>query len=286
MNSFKESFTRAYDYLKNNQIDLAWESVLEAENNYNYGAQEINISKEDLYILKGTIALSNGDILNSELSFENSLKENPVSVEGAMGMGKVFYSKGFKKEAADMFEWVTKNDPENSLAQSILERIKNEVEEELDIDYNECLVAAKEYYFVNDYQSVVQILDYAENKYRSEILTIRGDVELVNNDLEKAEKYYKEAIKLDPLSNNPSNGLAEVFIKRNDYVNAKAMLELTLNYNPEDQFALVKLSEINEKLGFSELNKNTNFISYDKLNEEQNSKLNIAFEEYGKKNYK
>ena len=114
MSAFKELYKHAYDLFQDGNYSEAQNTLNRAEELYNEYDEEL-INKEDVYILRGTIAIAQNDIDYAKELFETALKINPKSAEACMGLGQIFFSLDMKNEAKTMFEWAVINEPKNEI---------------------------------------------------------------------------------------------------------------------------------------------------------------------------
>ena len=126
MSLFSELYKKAYDLFNIQNYAEAQTVLNKAEAVYEDENAE-NINREDIEILRGSIALSQNDIENARDAFENALKQNNKSAEACMGLGQIFYLDGMKNEAKSMFEWAVNNEPDNKAAESNLSKINSEL---------------------------------------------------------------------------------------------------------------------------------------------------------------
>jgi tetratricopeptide (TPR) repeat protein len=75
-----------------------------------------------------------------------------------------------------------------------------------------------------------------------------GDVEVEKNDLVAGEKYYEEALKLQPNYADATIGLANVKSKNGDQAGAAALLERVIADDPTNYLAHFRLSAVYRKL--------------------------------------
>lgn len=283
MDTVSSKYQLLQNKIKNEDFSGAWDLITEIENNL---TDYTIINREEFLILKGTVALTINELDEAQIAFEDALEADNNSVQAAAGMGQVLYSRGLKKEALEMFKWVESTNPESINSQEIIERLENEINEETENnDFNIFLAKAKDNIIINNFSLAIENLKMAESLFKCEVAVIKGDIALAENRLTEAQNNYKEALYFNPRSVSACNGLGEMYLVKNDFESAKTMFEASLAISSDDSFALIKLAEVNEKLGYNELNKKNAFVNWDKLPSHLNTVLNNAFNEYGNKNF-
>ncbi len=123
-NLFKQYFERTKVSLKDNELNLAEESIVKAIENFKEG-DAIIIDYDDLMNLAGNIFLANGKFSNAQQYFEKELNLNPQSSAACFGLGQVFLMQDDLEAAKIMFEWAVKNDPNNTSAVDALANVNN-----------------------------------------------------------------------------------------------------------------------------------------------------------------
>ncbi|MFA8343789.1 MAG: tetratricopeptide repeat protein [Rhodothermaceae bacterium] len=288
---FNEIYQEAFNLFKLEKFDDAFEKLHEAEKEYQTGDETNGINYEDIYVLKGTIALTLGRIDDAQTAFESALESNPHSTEAAMGMGQVLYSSGMINEAEGMFTWVVENDPENDRALQILERIKREsgdsVEELVEVNdqISNMFENAYELFLANKYSESMEIVDDIEVRFKEEIQLLKGNILLGQGKFQKALDSFKKALEINKENSPACNGLAETYEELGQFEDAKIMYEYAIKINPNDQYALLGLAEINQKLGHSPLNNVDGFFGNLDLNDQIKTQLDIAYTLFEEKEF-
>ena len=255
-----------------------------------------NYTLEDYYILKGSAFLALNELDESRNLFEHALNENTKSVEACLGLGKVLYSSGMKKEAKVMFEWAVKNDPENETAKETLKNINNilgfpenhfteETPSDLNINLNELFIEAYELMMNSSYDESLETVKQLEELFGEEVNILKGNVYLAQDNFDKAKESFETALKINSRCVPAYNGLAELYASKNMLRDAKAMYEFALSVNPEDQFAGMGLAEINYDLGLPTIQSTYTFLTDGKLNKELDAKLNSAYQLFQEKEF-
>lgn len=289
---FNVLLEEALNHLKDDQFDLALTKLSQAELHYTDTSDSKSLNLEDIHILRGTINLAKGDLENAQKDFEKALKLNPRSSEASLGLGQVFYFADMLEEAATMIGWVAENYPENEVAKNALSRIEaemnssNKTEEYSDVeDLTKLYDNAYDCFLENNYEESLMKLQLLEKKYDYQVALLKGNVLLAQGKDELAETEFKKAFTYEKKSAPLCSSLGKLFMKKNQFNDAKNMFERALAINPEDQFALVSLAEVNEKLGFSPLNKMFNFPTGDELGENITDLLDQAYADFANKKY-
>lgn len=258
-----------------------------------------NYSAEDFYILLGSAYLALNDIDNSRNAFEHALTENTKSVEACLGLGKVLYSTGMKKEAKIMFEWAVRNDDSNEGAWEALKNINLilgfpaehftedslSAEDELNVNLNELFVEAYELMMNDSFDESLQTVDELEKLFGEEINVLKGNIYLAQDEFDKAKECFESALKINSRCVPAYNGLAELYASKNMLRDAKSMFEFALSVDPEDQFAGMGLAEINYELGLPTIQSTYTFLTDGKLNKELDVKLNSAYKLFQEKEF-
>lgn len=288
---FNEIYQEAFNLFKLEKFEEAFKKLNEAEKEYYAGAESNGINREDIYVLKGTMALTLGKVNEAQVAFENALEFNPHSIKAAMGMGQVLYSAGLINEAEGMFTWIVANDPENTKANEILAKIKDEVEDtieetvEVDDQISNMFENAYELFLANKYSESMEIVDEIELKFKEEIQLLRGNILLGQGKFKEALEAFKLVLELNKESSPACNGLAETYEELSQFEDAKIMYEYAIKINPNDQYALLGLAEINQKLGHSPLNNIDGFFGSLDLSDQMKYELNSAYTHFENKEY-
>jgi len=298
MSLFNELYKKAYDLFNIQNYTEAQTVLNEAESVYE-DEDDGNITREDIEILRGSIALSQNDIENARDAFENALKQNNKSAEACMGLGQIFYLDGMKNETKSMFEWAVKNEPDNNAAKSNLAKINaelgfpdehnflNEDSEEIEEEYDFSSIYEKAYnlFLKNKFEDALQTLSKFDNKYEEDIYLLKGDIFLGMDKLSEAKTTFEKVLRANPESVSAYIGLGEYFYKSSLKQDAKTMYEHALNINPNDEFALLGLAKVNQDLGLSPVHSLVGFFSNSEVGEELNSKIEDAYKLFGEKNF-
>ncbi len=299
MKSFYELFNAAYDLNKIGKYDEAQNALKEAEEAF--VPNDKNITLEDIYILRGTIALNQEDVDYALEAFEAALKKNPESAEACLGLGQIFYIVEDKKATKAMFEWAYKNDPENESARnaivninrelgypdwhnSLLENLEETPEaEELSFEniYNE----AYDLFLNNKYSEALERLSALNSRYVEEAYLLKGNIYLADGDLERARDAFETALEHNAKAVPALVGLAEYFYKKGMKQDAKVMYEQALQIDPHDEFALVGLAKVNQELGLSPVHNLVDFFSNTEVASEVNTRLDDAYDKFEAKDF-
>ncbi len=124
-NAFVQFVERAFVDIENEEIEFAIENLNNAIEKYGDSENEgyKNVSLEDLYVLKGKLFVSQGNLPGAQESYEAALKTNPASSQACAGLGEIFYLSEMYQEAKTMYEWAVVNDVENAEAKRGLEEV-------------------------------------------------------------------------------------------------------------------------------------------------------------------
>ncbi len=124
-NAFVQFVERAFVDIENEEIEFAIENLNNAIEKYGDSENEgyKNVSLEDLYVLKGKLFVSQGNLPGAQESYEAALKINPASSQACAGLGEIFYLSEMYQEAKTMYEWAVVNDVENAEAKRGLEEV-------------------------------------------------------------------------------------------------------------------------------------------------------------------
>ena len=85
---------------------------------------------------------------------------------------------------------------------------------------------------------------------KEDLLLLSANVSLIIKDLEKANMFFEEALKLNPSSSEACFGLGQIFYQAEMYEQSKAMFEWAIKNNSKNVNALEALKSINEILAF------------------------------------
>ncbi len=295
MSNFNDLYRTAYENYTEGKFSEAQNFLNQAEEIFD--PEETTITKEDIFILRGTIALSQDDYEFAQEAFEDALKKNPQSAEACMGLGQIFYYVDMKEEAKSMFEWAVKNEPENEAAVRNLGKINsilgyppdhsrlNEDFEEEELDFNEIFDKAYELFLNDKYEEALNELSKFDDKYEENIFILRGNIFLAIEKDDEAKAIFENVLRNNPDCTAAYNGLAQYFVNKGMFHDAKTMYEHALRINENDEFATLGLAKVNQKLGLSPVHNLVDFFSNSEVGEELNSLLDKAFEHFDKKEF-
>ncbi|NOX19355.1 MAG: tetratricopeptide repeat protein [Chlorobi bacterium] len=294
MSNFNDLYRMAYENYVEGKFSEAQNYLNNAEEIFN--PEESSITKEDIYILRGTIALSDDDYEFAQEAFEEALKKNPQSAEACMGLGQIFFAVDMKEEAKSMFEWAVKNEPENEVAVKNLEKINsflgyppehNRLSEdgpaEEERDFDEIFNKAYELFLNDKFDEALEELNKFEDKYEENIFILRGNVYLAIEKDNEAKTIFENVLRNNPECTAAYNGLAQYFMNKGMPHDAKTMYEHALRINENDEFATLGLAKVNQKLGLSPTHNLVDFFSNSEVGEELNSLLDKAFGSFDQK---
>ncbi len=299
MSLFKELYVKAFNLFKAESFENALLKLNEAEKNY--VSDEENITLEDIEILKGSIGLETNNLELARSAFEKALKLNPESAEACIGIGQVFYAVNSKEEAKKMFEWANVIEPENVSGKNALTNINEELgypknhnsllqeSDEVQSEGNDFTILFDEAYDLfmkNDFENALSKIGILQNKFEEETRLLKANIYLGMGKTEKAKEEFEEILRLNNKCTAASNALGEIYFNKGQLSEAKTMYELSISRDPDDQFALVGLAEINRELGLSPSHSLLNFFSGTEFSKELNDKIEKAFELFNKKDYK
>lgn len=300
MSNFENLFKKAYEFLQDGKNEKALIKLNEAEKSFSEDGNEIEITQEDIEILRGSIYFSLGDSENASNSFKKALELNHSSSEASLGLGLLFFSDNMNKEAKEMIEWAVKNDPKNERAAEALRKLNVKLgfpqmhnsllndEEETDLSSeseNDLLNKAYSLFIADNFDEALRLTQKIKKTKRKEAEILKGNIYLSIGKLEDAKESFENVLRIDPKSSAAFNGLAEYFNSKHKLDDAKTMYEYALKSNPDDQFALLGLSKINKELGFSPfhyLNAAFNELDFPK---EIRTKLDESFQLFNDKNF-
>ncbi len=300
MKSFYELFNKAYDLNKLGKYDEAQNALREAEEAF--VPNDKSITLEDIYILRGTIALNQEDVEYALEAFEAALKKNPGSAEACLGLGQIFYLVEDKNATKAMFEWALKNNNENESARNALVNINRELGypdwhssldekndesegEEEDFSFENIYDNAYELFLNNKYSEALKQLAALNSKYVEEAYLLKGNIYLADGDLENARTAFEKVLEHNPEAVAALAGLAEYFYKKGLKQDAKVMYEQALKLDPHDEFALVGLAKVNQELGLSPVHNLVDFFSNTEVASEVNSRLDDAYDKFEAKDF-
>lgn len=109
---------------------------------------------------------------------------------------------------------------------------------------NELMLAGDSVYnAVQNFQPDNSIITFEE------LLNLGGNISLANNNLDLATEYFETELTENSNSSSACLGLGQVLLNKEQFEQAKVMLEWAVRYNPQNEYALKFLTEVNEKLG-------------------------------------
>ncbi len=291
--SFIEKFQRAYELFKEGNFDEAQNALSEAENSFEENANEISL--EDINVLRGVIALEQEDVEFALEAFQKALELNPNSAEACLGLGQIFFIAEMKEEAKKMFEWAVKNEPENIRAITALRNINkylgypsdhNSLDEEIDENSDEKKYDDAYSLFIdNKYSEALDKLNEIEDKNNVDVLLLKGNILLAENNLEKAREVFEKVLTVDKNSAPAFIGLGEYFYKKGLKKDSKIMYEQALKVSPNDEYALVGLAKVNQDLGLSPVHSLKETISDEEIERKVEEEMSRAFSKFEAKEF-
>lgn len=126
--------------------------------------------------------------------------------------------------------------------------------------------------------------DDAENS--ASVLNFKGFNYLGMNDLESARECFEQSININPSSSQACAGLGEIFYLCEYDIEAKAMYEWALDYNPSNQFAQKGLAKANMNLGLPENHNTLNLDTSVSKKDSFYSLVGEAYKAFSQKEYK
>ncbi len=292
--TFLDLFRKAYQLHKEGKFDEAQNVLTDAEEQFVENTSDVTL--EDIYVLRGAIALEQSDVEYALESFQRALELNPESVEACLGLGQIFFIAEMEEEAKKMFEWAVKNGPDNLRAYVALQNINkhlgyppehNSLEEEAEEasekenDFNE----AYSLFIDNKYSEALERLSKIKDTENEDVLLLKGNILLADNDLEKAKEAFEKVLNENKNSVPALIGLAEYFYKKGMKEDSKTMYEQALKIEPNDEYALVGLAKVNQELGFSPVHNLNEILPDEALTEKIDKEMTRAFEKFQEKEF-
>ncbi len=248
MNKYLQLLKDAFTQLHEKKLEAALALLREAESAYDPNDRNMGVTKEDLYLTRGSIFYEQQNFQEAQAAFENALKENPASSESCLQLGKTFLQLGELENSKTMLEWAIKNDSMNQNAQLLLQKVTDvlengimtkEQEDLLIIAYNDF---QKKHY--DDAMEKVLVLEKHESEKFASLLNFKGFVCLAQNNMEEAKAAFEKAKTVNPESSQAYAGLGELlYLEKNDY-ESKKMFEIALHLNPDNHFAIGGLDKL------------------------------------------
>ncbi len=130
-----------------------------------------------------------------------------------------------------------------------------------------------------DYPQTVLVISAAT------ILELRGAVALLCGDLVQAEKYYQDALRINPSSSVACTGIADTFFIAELYKEAKTMYEWGVKNDSKNKAAINGLATVNEKLGLSPNHNSINETQYQAMREKIVEMTTKAYELFNQNLY-
>jgi Tfp pilus assembly protein PilF len=176
-------------------------------------------SLPDVAILNGMILLNDGKTNDAFNLLQKSSKANPDNVGVKLWLARAARAKGDITGAQQNYRDAAKLNPRNLEAQAGLAEISIEA---------------------RDYTTLSQLADTAIAASPQTPLPYiwRGMAEGSQNELDKADADFRQAIKLDPKNATASLELAQVRLVQKKIPEARTLLEQSLLYNPNGSRAL------------------------------------------------
>ncbi len=248
MNRYLECLQSAIRESKENNHDKALALLNEAENAFTPLEKSAGLSKEELFMLRGSILYNQGNFDAALPSYEAALKENPESTDACLYLGKTFLQLGELENAKVMLQWALKNDDMNQNARLLLQKVEATLQDGLDAHRSDQLLeSAYNDFSRKDYSSALKSVQELEETYKEQyasILNFRAFIYMAKNNQEMARTYFEKAKTVNPESSQAYAGLGEIlYIENKDY-EAKKMFEIAIRLNPDNKFALGGLNKL------------------------------------------
>lgn len=250
MSRYLELLREAFHHLHANNPDLALAALDRAENAYEPNDQNLGLTKEDLYLTRGSIYYEEKNFNAALTAFERALQENSTSSEACAQIGKTFLQLGEIENSRVMLEWAVKNNPLNQKAQLLLQKITSAIEDGIMAKADEDLLTiAYSEFEKKNYTGAMEhivVLEKNEREKYASILNFKGFVYLATQKNELARAAFEEAKKVNPESSQAYTGLGELFyLEKKDY-EAKKCFETALRYNKDNHVAQTSLNKVNK----------------------------------------
>jgi len=207
----------------------------------------------------GLIYLLRGQLDSAEIKFKKGLSIDSLAPDGYLQLANVYQAQGKIGDAIDQLEKLQIIIPDYRDSKAMLEGLKQQYGDQLpsDIKLPDNINAEKDMLDKRSYQY------YQDKKYKKAIEDLEKLIIMVpelqsgylNNialcyeglgDLDKAIEYLKKAIEEDEMNTNAYNGLANIYLKKDEKKLAIEQYENVLLINPEDENAISKLDSISK----------------------------------------
>ncbi len=277
MNTFNDLFLQGFNNYSEGNIESALDNLNNAERNFLY-YEDNKFTLEDLYILRGTISLSQNSLESARIDFEKALKSNPNSSEACLGLGQYFFAKGQYENSKTMFEWAVKNNPEHPAAQKALANVNSKLNlsvtdsslnpksQQSEINAKkEPLDEASELFAQKNYQQALLKLFETRKQYEVNLASVENFIAfnyLELNEIDKTREAAERALKLNPFSSQAYATLGEIYYRDKNYSEAKKMFEIALRFNSANNFAKTGLEYTEQALGTSRGNGKAHSYQY------------------------
>jgi tetratricopeptide (TPR) repeat protein len=248
MSRYLQFLRDAFNNLHDKNPDLALAALDRAENAYDPNDQNLGLTKEDLYLTRGSIYYEQKNFSAALKAFERALQENNISSEACAQIGKTLLQLGEIDNARVMLEWSVKYDPFNQKAQLLLQKITAAIEDGIMAKADDDLLTiAYADFEKKDFQSALEkvtLLEKHELEKYASILNFKGFIYLASQKNELARTVFEEAKRINPESSQAFTGLGELFyLEKKDY-DAKKCFESALRFNKDNHLAMAGLKKV------------------------------------------
>ena len=241
MNKYLQLLKDAFTQLHDRNQDEALALLREAETAYDPNDRNLGVTKEDLYLTRGSIYYQQENFVDAQEAFEEALKENPASTEACLQLGKTFLQMEQLESSRTMLEWAVKNDPMNQTARLLLQKVTDAIDNGiLSNEQEDLLLIAYNDFQKKDYSAAlakVLTLEQRESEKFASLLNFKGFVLMAQDSRDEAKAAFEKAKTVNAESSQAYAGLGELlYLEKNDY-EAKKMFEIALRLNPDNHFA-------------------------------------------------
>ncbi len=190
-------------------------------------------SKEEL-LQEGNRLNDNGNFRGAIVLYKNALEQDGNYLEARRGLAETYFSLGSFARAEKEFQEILLQNPSATdvhlrLTAVLLQQKKPEL-----------AIESLEKYHSSQQES-------------ADSLSLYGRAVGAKGDLETAENYFRKALQLDVKAIQPRLNLAKVFLKKNNYSQAKSYLEEVISAAPRNIEAYYVLASIESRLGQPEV---------------------------------
>jgi tetratricopeptide (TPR) repeat protein len=228
--SYRKSLEMNPDFAETHR-KLAY--LLMRRNAFDEAQRELEIARNLLpkdplaYQNLGEVYLARQDYGKAREEFQNCLKLNPKYSPAYSALGLIYLAEGNKPKAQASLETAVQMDKDNADAQ-----------------YTLCEIYMEQKNYTKAEQTLREAMRSEKFDYNPEAYTRLGTIHLFKEELDKAEKAFLTALKLEPDNSGALHNLGIIYLQQNDPARAEQAFRSVYRLNPENPGVCLMLAQV------------------------------------------